>query len=169
MQTDTHPYSCSQRSAGLLLVFAPKQFFTELSCKPSPVWRHLLSVALAAAVLHYLTASGWGNWFHVIVFFLNAVGMTCIYSGSVFFIARHIFRLPCSFGQVFTVCVYASLGPLFISWIPGALWVSEPWKWWISAIGLSTCIPAGLGRTVMVIALALGAIYILFRILLFIV
>ena len=169
MQSDTHPYGCSQGPAALLLVLAPRQFFTQLSSKPCPVWRHLLSVSFTAAVLHFLSSQGWRDWFSSFIFYLNAVGMTCIYSASVFFFARHIFRLPCSFGQVFSVCVCASLGPLLVSWIPGAIWVSEPWKWWTSAIGLSTCIPVGTCKAGMVIGVALGAIYILFRVLLFIV
>ena len=169
MQTGTHPYRPYQEAGGLLLVLDPKRFFASLSCNASLAWRHLLSVSFAAAMLHYLTGGIWNNWFSTFVFFLNAVGMTCIYSASIFLFARGIFRKPCSFRKVFTICVYASLGPLFLSWIPGAIWIIEPWKWWTSAIGLSTCIPTGLGKTVMVIGFALGAMYMLFRIALYIV
>lgn len=169
MPIESGIYGSIRGIPGLLLLLDPKQFFTMLSSKPASVCRHLLFVSLAAAALHYVAGPGWNNWFGSLIFFLNAMGMTCIYSGFVFIFARSILGPPSSFGRVFTICVYASLGPILISWIPGGVWIAEPWKWWTSVIGLSAHVPAGFVKSAMVVACALVSVYVVFQTLLIVV
>jgi len=163
MQYSTQSVTRLDGSGLVLLLTDPREFFSAQPLKTSGAWKNLLTVSAIAAVLSSLTPDISTAVFSALVFYLNAVGMTCIFTGFVFMYARLIAAPGLSIGHTFTVCANASLGPILISWVPGAMWVADPWRWWTAAIGLSVFIPSGMRKTVSIVICALGTMYLLFR------
>ena len=151
---------------GLLLLTGPHEFFTGALPGVGTVWRNLLSVSLLSAILCSFSFDLSASMVGALIFFVNAVGMTCIFTGCIFVVLRLKSDPTLSIGRIFSICAYASLGPILISWIPGSMWVSEPWRWWVAAIGLSAAVPCGMKRAAWVIAGAVVLMYGLFWIVL---
>lgn len=149
-------------SAGLLLLTNPREFFTGGPPETHGAWRHLLLGSLAAAVLGGFSFDFSRTVVGVAVLFVNAVGMTCIFAGSIFMFLGVITGRKLPIGAVFPICAWASLGPILISWIPGSVWVGEPWRWWVTVIGLSAAVPCSRKRAAGVIVCAVGLMYGLF-------
>jgi drug/metabolite transporter (DMT)-like permease len=155
--------TCKVVSPAILLLTDPRKFFSGLPGSDNGAWPYLLGISLVAGILNVLAGGNPGNWPGLLVFFINAVGMTCIFTGVVFIFARIVFRNPLGLGTVFSICAYASLGPILLSWIPGAMWVTEPWRWWASVAGLGVFTAGGTGRAALAVGLAVAALYGLMR------
>lgn len=148
--------------SSLLLLTSPHDFFTGALPGLATVWRNLLSASLLSAILCSFSFDLSASIVGALLFFVNAVGMTCIFAGCVFVVLRLKSDRTLSIGCILSICACASLGPIFISWIPGAMWVSEPWRWWVAAIGLSTVAPCGMKRAACIVAGAVSMMYGLF-------
>lgn len=159
MPTGSKNISWAPASGGLLLLTNPREFFAGGSHEISGAWRPLLLVSLAAAVLGGFSFDLSSALAGIAVLFVNAVGMTLIFSGFVFMFLGIICGRMLPIGAVFSVCAWASLGPILISWIPGSVWVGEPWKWWVTAIGISAAASCGMKRAAGVIVCAVGFMY----------
>lgn len=149
----------------LLLLTSPRDFF---SAPPGAktVWRNLLLFSLLSAAFYGFSFDPAAAMVGALVFFVNAVGMTCIFAGCVFAMLRLMSGRTLGAGRIFSICACASLGPVLISWIPGAMWVSEPWRWWVAATGLSAALPCGMKRAACSVAGAVAIMYGLFWIVL---
>ncbi|EFK11284.1 conserved hypothetical protein [delta proteobacterium NaphS2] len=73
------------------------------------------------------------------ILFLNAVGM-CFISAFLGFAAM-IMTLGkrVAFPRFFSVYAFSSSVTLLAAWIPLFLWITEPWKWVLIAVGLVKC------------------------------
>ncbi|MDF1590289.1 MAG: YIP1 family protein [Desulfobacterales bacterium] len=70
------------------------------------------------------------------ILFVNAVGMALIAS-SLGYLAVLLTMGRCqTFTRFFSIYAFASGVTLLASWIPYFVWLTEPWKWWLIAVGL---------------------------------
>jgi hypothetical protein len=70
------------------------------------------------------------------ILFINAVGMALIAS-SLGYLAVLLTMGRCqTFTRFFSIYAFASGVTLLASWIPFFFWLTEPWKWWLIAVGL---------------------------------
>ncbi|MEJ2726224.1 MAG: hypothetical protein P8175_16610, partial [Deltaproteobacteria bacterium] len=70
------------------------------------------------------------------ILFVNSVAMPFIAAGVGFMIMTMTFRGRCCFERLFAVYAFSAGIALLVSWIPLFLWLSEPWKWLLTGIGL---------------------------------
>ena len=126
------------KSSGALLT-APGRFFSHED--KSAHWLH----ALLLLTLSSLLASGASqlfkppeaSWLNAGLFVFNAIGIVVISTLFGFLILRIIPAVSMSFGRVFSIYAFAGSLPILISWIPGAILLTEAWKWWLIGIGLT--------------------------------
>jgi hypothetical protein len=162
MQPEFQTISGSPVSRGLLLLTCPRKFFTGPAPGAAATWRTLLLAGLLSALPGGFSFKPAAAVVGTMVLFTNAVGMTCIFSGCVFAVLRFGREGRLSAGRVFTVCAWASLGPILISWVPGSPWVAEPWRWWVTVIGLSAAGPCSRRRAACTVGGAVVMMYGLF-------
>lgn len=70
------------------------------------------------------------------VFLANAVGMVLISSVIGYLVVMLTMGRCQTFTRFFSIYAFAAGATLLASWIPYFVWLTEPWKWWLIAIGL---------------------------------
>ncbi len=126
----------------LALLIAPRRFFTEL------IDRSTACQAIGFLAICSLFSSWATLWTGVLdppvkmglILFSNAMGMT-ILSLMLSWMTMVMLMGKCvPFKKLFSVYAYASGITLLASWVPGFLWFTQGWKWWLVYTGFkSTC------------------------------
>ena len=71
------------------------------------------------------------------ILFVNAVGMVLISTGFAYLVVWLIRGERIRFEKLFSIYAFAGSMPLLLSWVPGAFWITELWKWWLVGTGLT--------------------------------
>ncbi len=75
---------------------------------------------------------------NVMISFINAVGMVIISSIFSYLTMAMIFGRHISFRRLFGIFARASGTTMLVSWIPSFIFLTEPWKWWLIWVGLTS-------------------------------
>lgn len=70
------------------------------------------------------------------ILFLNALGMACLTAVIAFTVSTLFFGRRAAFRQIAGITSLCFGVTLLASWIPFFIWMTEPWKWWLIAVGL---------------------------------
>ncbi len=70
------------------------------------------------------------------ILLINALVMPFITAGTAFLIMTMTMIKRVSFTRLFAVFAFAAGVTMLASWIPLFVWITEPWKWLIIAIGM---------------------------------
>ena len=70
------------------------------------------------------------------ILLVNAVAMPFIAAGTGFIIINMTTGKRMAFERLFAVYAYAAGVTMLASWIPLFVWITEPWKWLLIAIGM---------------------------------
>ena len=70
------------------------------------------------------------------IILMNALVMPLAGAAGAFLTARMLIGRRVSFAGLFAVYAYAAGVTLLASWIPLFVWITEPWKWILIALGL---------------------------------
>ena len=97
------------------------------------------------------------------IFFVNAVGMTVIAAGLGYMLMSMFFDKKTTFPRLFAVYAYASGVTLLSSWIPLFIWLTEPWKWVLIAMGLTKSCGFRWNQTIVVIGGSIGMLVLFFK------
>ncbi len=143
----------------------PRAFFKDLSkmteMKGAFLFLFLSSLFFSAAALlvhgfsHPAVMSA--------VLLVNALGMTLISAGLGYMLVIMIAGRAASFTQVFAVYAYASGAVFLVAWIPLALWLAEPWKWWLIGTGLVRACGLKWQHALIIVACSIGILVLFFR------
>lgn len=66
----------------------------------------------------------------------NAVAMTFIAAGTGFFVMTMTIGKRVTFTKFFAIYAFSAGVTMLASWIPLFVWVTEPWKWLLIAMGM---------------------------------
>ncbi|MEW6672253.1 MAG: YIP1 family protein [Thermodesulfobacteriota bacterium] len=120
------------------LLGEPRKFFDEFPPEPGfikPVGFLILS-GLFFTIASLITNTYTQPALMAAILFVNAVGMPLIASSLGFVVIIWAMGRPQTFPRFFSIYAFASGVTLLASWIPYFVWFTEPWKWWLIAIGL---------------------------------
>lgn len=97
------------------------------------------------------------------ILFVNAVGM-CFISTILGFAAIIVFtgRRP-EFSTLFNIYALSWGITLLASWIPFFIYFTEPWKWWLIAMGIKRRCGISTIKCMFIIVFSIGFIAMLFR------
>lgn len=70
------------------------------------------------------------------ILFVNAVGMALITASLGYLVVVLTMGRCRTFSRFFSIYAFAAGVTLLASWIPYFIWLTEPWKWWLIAVGL---------------------------------
>ena len=70
------------------------------------------------------------------ILFVNAVGMVLIASVLGYLVVVLSMGRGQIFSRFFSIYAFAAGVTLLASWVPNFIWLTEPWKWWLIAVGL---------------------------------
>lgn len=101
----------------------------------------------------------WGG-----IFFLNAVGMTFIASGTGYMIMIMIMGRQNSvgFNKFFSIYAFATGLTLLASWAPFFIYLTEPWKWWLIGSGMIKNFGFQLKQVIIIIGISILVITLFF-------
>lgn len=119
------------------LVVAPGLFFRGLGEGQGS--RRPVGFLLVSALVHAIAGSHFETgppWVGFVLKLANALGMTVFSALIAFTIARMTSLRSVRYSTIFSMFAYASGVTLLVSWVPMLVWVTEPWKWFLIAIGL---------------------------------
>lgn len=99
-------------------------------------------------------AYGRPEWTSAGILFINASGMILIgtllgYIAMVLVIGKRI-----SLGKVFSLYVFAAGLPLFLSWLPFFIWLTEPWKYWLIYTGFRNACSASRKQALLILLIS---------------
>jgi len=116
----------------------PRKFFAELPPEPGfikPVGFLVLSSLFFTGAsligIPYAQPALMGA-----ILLVNAVGMALIASSLGYLVVLLTMGRCQAFTRFFSIYAFASGVTLLASWIPFFFWLTEPWKWWLIAVGL---------------------------------
>ena len=95
------------------------------------------------------------------IYLFNAVGMVLIMAALGYMVMTLCIGKKVAFVRMFSVYALSSGVTLLVSWIPYFVVLTEPWKWYLIATGLTKSCGLKLREAVLIIILSL-AIWILF-------
>jgi len=93
----------------------------------------------------------------------NAIGMTFITAGISFVVVTMSMGKRMTFSRLFAVYAFSSGVTMLASWIPLFVWITEPWKWILVAIGMVK--GCGLNRKQAIIILSMFIVILFFSLL----
>jgi hypothetical protein len=96
------------------------------------------------------------------IFFVNAVGMALIaalagYGVMVMFMGKRV-----TFARFFSIYALSSGVTLLAAWIPFFIWLTEPWKWWLIATGMTRGLGFSWWHTLVTIGISVTVIFLFF-------
>lgn len=116
---------------------SPRQFFGDLSeqvgYQRSIGFLLVSSLFFTGASLTHIQGQ---RFLMATILFVNAVAMPFVAAAVGFMIMSMTLRKRTGFERIFAVYAFSAGIALLVSWIPLFLWVSEPWKWLLTGIGL---------------------------------
>lgn len=95
------------------------------------------------------------------IYLFNAMGMVLILAGLGYMVMTLCIGKKVAFAKMFSIYALSSGVTLLVSWIPYFVVLTEPWKWYLIAAGLTKSCGLKLREAVLIIILSL-AIWILF-------
>lgn len=145
------------------LLTAPGDFFA--GPRASSGFGYAFGFLLASSVFHTLAsltqvrndlASSAG------ILLVNALGMPLVTAAISYGLARALPGPSPAFKRLFSLYAFASALTLLVSWIPLFLWLTEPWKWILVAMGLVHGCRFKRGQAVVLIGLSIPVVVLLF-------
>jgi hypothetical protein len=74
------------------------------------------------------------------ILFINAIAMPFVTAGAAFIVITMTMIERVTFSRLFAVIAFAAGVTMLASWIPLFVWLTEPWKWLLIAMGMvKTC------------------------------
>jgi hypothetical protein len=119
------------------LLSSPRHFFANLPVKVG--YARSLGFLLVSSLFFTgasLTHIQGQRFLMASILFVNAVAMPLIAAGVGFMITTMTFSKRSGFERFFAVYAFSAGVTLLVAWIPLFLWISEPWKWLLTGIGL---------------------------------
>lgn len=140
------------------LLVNPGRFFEEKGDKAhwTLAFGFIMISALISSGATLLLARPSSPWLTGSILIINAVGMIGISAGFAYLAIWLIRGKPIRFEKVFGIYAFATSMPLLLSWIPGAFWITEIWKWWLVGIGLVRSIRFRGSQAAVVIGSSIG-------------
>jgi hypothetical protein len=140
----------------------PRKFFSELS--PAIGMLQPLSFLVLSA-LFFCVASLMNIRLDALLFMggiylFNAVGMVFIMAGLGYLVMVLSIGKKVPFTRLFVIYALCSGVTLLVSWVPGLVIFTEPWKWYLIGVGLTKGCGLKIKEALLIIALSL-AIWIL--------
>lgn len=146
------------------IVGAPGRFFSRL---PEPVGFRRSIGFLLFSCLFFAGASFLcfrpSSFLLTGILFVNALFMPFIASGIGFMAMAMILGKRIPFERLFAIVAFSWGVTLMASWIPFSLWVTEPWKWSLIAVGMVKGGGLRWGQTILLLALTIGILVLFFR------
>ena len=96
------------------------------------------------------------------IYFINAVAMPFIMSGISYLIITMTMGSKVPFLQLFAVFSFAAGTTLLASWIPLFVWITEPWKWILTGIGMVKACKLGWIQSVLVMTVTIFMVMLIF-------
>ncbi len=128
-----------------------------------------LAVLLVSALIYtgacaLVYTTPW-SWTVSGILLINAAGTPIIAAGVCCLAMRIIYGRCASFGRILGIYAYASAAFLLAAWMPYALIIAEPWRWWLIGKGLIR--GSGLSRraALLLIGITIVTLVLLYRIL----
>ncbi len=153
-QNRSFTFSYFQTLTGML--GAPGKFFENL---PENVRMGFPLSFLTASALFFagasLTCLSDNRLIMGAVYFANAVVMPFTLAGISYLIITMTMGRKVPFLRLFAVCSFAAGTTLLASWIPLFIWITEPWKWILTVIGMVKACGLGWIRSVVVMAVTI--------------
>jgi len=120
------------------LLINPRRFFSSEGKKAS--WTVAFGFIMVSAIISsgaaLLLTRPSSPWLTGSILLINAVGMVGI-SACFAYLAIWLIRGErIRFKKIFSIYAFAGSMPLLVSWVPGAFWLTEAWKWWLVGTGL---------------------------------
>ncbi len=97
-----------------------------------------------------------------LVLWVNAVGMPAISAVLCFMALTMIKRKRQPFALVFAVFAYASGTTMLASWIPGILFATEFWKWYLVGLGLVKVFELKWTGALLIVGITLASLFLFF-------
>ncbi len=101
-------------------------------------------------------------WVTGSIWAVNAIGMVFILATFGYLSIRVSMPQKISYGKLFSTFAFASSLPTFFSWIPGAKWITEIWRWWLIGIGLTQSNGLQLRHALLIMGSSIGLTVLLF-------
>lgn len=96
------------------------------------------------------------------IFFVNALFMPFIATAVTCLVTILTPGKGVPFRRFFAVYAFAGGVTLLVSWIPLFVWLTEPWKWVLIALGMVRACGLGWRRALTVISLTIAGLILLF-------
>ena len=93
----------------------------------------------------------------------NAVGMVFIMAGLGYVVMTLSIGKKVGFVRLFGIYALCSGVTLLISWVPHLALLTEPWKWYLIGVGMTTGCGLKLKEALLIMAISLGIWYLFFR------
>lgn len=100
------------------------------------------------------------------ILLVNAVGMALIASFLGYLVVILTMGKCQPFTKFFSIYAFASGVTLLAAWIPFFIWLTEPWKWWLIAVGLVYGCEFTWKQSLLVIAVSFSLLTLVFWLLL---
>jgi len=116
----------------------PRRFFRELSWDAG--WKQPVGFLIVSGLFSSLAGLTQGSYATPVlmgsIFFMNAVGMAVIAASLGYLVVIAVMGGCITFRRLFSIYAFSAGVTLLASWIPYFVWLTEPWKWWLIAVGL---------------------------------
>ena len=96
------------------------------------------------------------------ILLVNAVAMTFIAAGTGFFVMAMTIGKRVAFSKFFAVYAFSAGVTMLASWIPLFVWVTEPWKWLLIAVGMVKGCGLRWGQTIFIIGVSIFIVVLFF-------
>ena len=96
------------------------------------------------------------------VLLINAMGMVVIASGLCYLVMVALWGRCLAYRKMFSIFAFASGITLTAAWIPLSFWITEPWKWWLVGVGITTVSSLSKRQTLLIIVLSVGLLMAIF-------
>ncbi len=96
------------------------------------------------------------------IFLINAIGIAFITCGLAYMTMVMIMGKRVTFARLFGIYAFSSGVTLLASWIPFGFIIAEPWKWFLIGTGMTRSCGFRLSQAILIIAVSVGALYLLF-------
>jgi len=120
------------------LLGKPRRFFTELP--PEPGFKNPVGFLVVSSLLFAGASLLKGGYDQPVlmaaILLVNAMGMALIASSLGYLVVLLTMGRCRTFSRFFSIYAFASGVTLLAAWIPNFIWLTEPWKWWLIAVGL---------------------------------
>jgi hypothetical protein len=96
-----------------------------------------------------------------LILFINAIGNAVIGCTACYLILVATARRRYAFNTLLSIFSLSSGTVLLIAWVPSALFLTEPWKWWLIGTGMVNGLGMSKGRAVITVLLTVAVVVIL--------